>query len=217
MSSTTTRKLQAAQTEVELKQAALVVFERHGYLNTKITDITRQAGRAAGSFYTHFPSKEALLESLLADLLVQADETATLPGHSGDFAYWSAVRWHVAAYWQVYRQHSAVLRSLQQAAIVSDHFAARLQEMTAPDRRHLAEHLTQAQAAGATLPGDPMLVASAIQALIGTFTAQWIDGGERGDLPADAGDDVAIDTLTNFVFAAIHGPVASPPPRRRPR
>jgi AcrR family transcriptional regulator len=206
MSSTTTRKLQAAQTEVELKQAALVVFERQGYLNTKITDITRQAGRAAGSFYTHFPSKEALLESLLADLLVQADETATLPGHSGDFADWGAVRWHVAGYWQVYRQHSAVLRSLQQAAIVSEHFAARLQEMTEPDRRHFAEHLTQAQAAGATLPGDAMLVASAIQALMGTFTAQWIDGGERGDLPPDAGDEVGIDTLTNFVFAAIHGP-----------
>jgi AcrR family transcriptional regulator len=205
-----TRKLQAAQTSAELKQAALVVFERLGYLNAKITDITQEAGKAAGSFYTHFESKEALLEALLADLLNEVDQNIAnsvgASGHSGDFANWSAVRWHVAAYWQTYRTYSAVLRSLQQAAIVNERFAARLQEMTEPDRRHFVEHLEQARAAGATLPGDPMLVAFMIQAAMLTFTSQWIDNGERGDLPADAGDDEGIDTLTNFIYAAIYGP-----------
>jgi AcrR family transcriptional regulator len=203
---TLTRKLQAAQTAVELKQAALVVFERLGYLNAKITDITQEAGKAAGSFYTHFESKEALLEALLADVLAEADHAVATGEHSGDFADWSAVRWHVAAYWQTYRTHSAVLRALQQAAIVNQRFAARLQEMTEPDRRHFVEHLEQARAAGATLPGDPMLVALAIQAVMLTFTSQWIDNGERGDLPADAGDDEGINTLTNVIYAAIHGP-----------
>jgi hypothetical protein len=45
-----------------------------------------------------------------------------------------------------------------------------------------------------------------VQAVMLTFTSQWIDSGERGDLPADAGDDEGIDTLTNFIYAAIHGP-----------
>jgi AcrR family transcriptional regulator len=203
---TTNRKLQAAQTATELKQAALVVFERLGYLNAKITDITHEAGKAAGSFYTHFESKEALLEALLADLLREADQTAADPAHSGDFADRSAVRWHVAAYWQTYRAYSVVLRSLQEAAIVNERFAARLREMTEPDRRHFVEHLERARAAGAPLPGDPMLVAFMIQAVMLTFTSQWIDKGERGDLPAGTGDDVGIDTLTNFIYAAIHGP-----------
>ena len=203
-----TRKLQAAHTSSELKRAALVVFERQGYLNTKITDITREAGRAAGSFYTHFDSKESLLESLLADLLAEADVNVTDAGHSGDFGDWNAVRWHVDAYWHTYHAHSAVLRSLQQAAIVNERFAARLQEMTEPDRRHFAEHLEQARAAGARLPGDPMLVAAAIQALMLTFTSQWVDNGVRGDLPPDAPDSDGIDTLTNIIYAAIHGPVS---------
>jgi AcrR family transcriptional regulator len=192
-----TRKLQAAQTETELKAAARVVFEHTGYLNAKITDITRQAGRAAGSFYTHFDSKEALLEALLADVLAEADVTAARPAHDSDFTKLSAVRWHIQAYWHFYRAHRPVLRALRQAAIVNDHFADRLRELTTPDRRHMAGHLVEARDAGATLPGDPMVVALAIEAILLNFAAEWIDGNHP--------DDEGIDTLSRFVHAAIQG------------
>ena len=53
---TGTRRARAAETEVALKEAAKRVFGRVGYLRAKITDITAEAGRAAGSFYSHFDS-----------------------------------------------------------------------------------------------------------------------------------------------------------------
>nr|WP_271209917.1 TetR/AcrR family transcriptional regulator [Rhodococcus wratislaviensis]GLK34746.1 hypothetical protein GCM10017611_15950 [Rhodococcus wratislaviensis] len=79
----TTRQEKAAQTRRDLLDAAQVVFERKGYLNATITDITTEAGKAAGSFYNHFDGKEALLLALAGDIGDDADALiATSPGRS---------------------------------------------------------------------------------------------------------------------------------------
>jgi AcrR family transcriptional regulator len=194
MAGTGVRKLRAAQTEAELKAAAIRVFDRVGYLNTKITDITAEAGRATGSFYQHFASKERLLEALLADLLAEGDAAIERSGHGEDFADRDAVRWHVAAFWGFYRRHRTVMDALQQAAIVDPEFARRSREMLEPDLRHIADHLAHLD-----LPGDPLVCASMFTALLQGFATTWLSG-PRPDLGRELADEEAIETLTSFFY-----------------
>jgi AcrR family transcriptional regulator len=190
-----TRKQQAAQTEAELKAAAIRVFERVGYLNAKITDITVEAGRATGSFYKHFASRERLLESLLADLLSEADASPDLAGHPDDFRDREAVRWHVAVFWGFYGRHRAVMSALQQAAIVDEEFARRSREMLEPDLRHIAGHL-----AGLDLPGDPLVAASFFTTTLSAVAAGWYGG----TVPA-TGEPEIIESLTTFLHQGLGG------------
>ena len=198
------RRQQAAQTEAALKAAAVRTFARLGYLTTKITDITAEAGRAAGSFYTHFANKEALLEALLTDLLAEGDASAIDARHSEDFSDRDAVRYHVALYWAFYRQHRTVLDALQQAATVDANFARRAQELTEPDIRHIADHLTRARDAGLRLPGDPLVVATAFTTLVPAFAAMW-QSGAAPELGRPLPDDEAVETLTSFIYRGIGG------------
>jgi AcrR family transcriptional regulator len=198
------RRQQAAQTEAALKAAAVRTFARLGYLTTKITDITAEAGRAAGSFYTHFANKEALLEALLTDLLAQSDVSAVDARHSDDFSDRDAVRYHVALYWSFYRQHRTVMDALQQAAIVDAGFARRAQELIEPDIRHIADHLVQARDAGLRLPGDPLVVATAFSTLVPAFAAMW-QSDAAPELGRPLPDDEAVETLTSFIYGGIGG------------
>ena len=198
------RRQQAAQTEAELKAAAVRAFARLGYLNTKITDITAEAGRATGSFYKHFASKEALLEALLADLLAEGDESSLAGGHGDDFSDRAAVRWHVEVYWGFYRRHRTLMSALQQASSVDQRFAERSQAMIEPDLHHIADHLIRAREAGLRLPGDPLVVATAFTQLLTSFAATW-QSGAGPDLGRPLSDEEAIETLTNFAYAAIGG------------
>lgn len=185
------RKERAVRTETALKDAAKRLFATRGYLNTKITDITAEAGRAAGSFYNHFSSKEELLESLLADLAAAGDAAAGVQEHKADFTDPDAVRMHVAAYWNLYREHASTMLALRQAALVNEEFAGRLRRFTDEQLRDIAGHLAYVR----DLPGD-VDVSLKLMAATMDGIAQW-----RPDLP----DEEAIEIVTRFVYRGLNG------------
>jgi AcrR family transcriptional regulator len=193
------RKQQAAQTAAELKAAAVRVFDRVGYLNAKITDITAEAGRATGSFYKHFAGKEQLLEALLTDLLAQGDANATAEEHSDDFRDREAVRFHVAMFWRFFRRYRTVMVALQQAATVDESFARRQEAMLEPDLRHIADHMK-----GLDLPGDPLVMATIFTRTLWAFATTWLSPHPPA-LGRDLSDDEAIETLTSFLYAGLGG------------
>ncbi len=55
------------RTEEELKNAARRLLVSKNYAEIKVTDITAEAGKAAGVFYRYFTDKDTLLRALAAD------------------------------------------------------------------------------------------------------------------------------------------------------
>ncbi|MFF3223644.1 TetR/AcrR family transcriptional regulator [Nocardia suismassiliense] len=193
------RKEKSAETEHALKAAALRLFAERGYLNTKIVDITTAAGRAAGSFYNHFAGKEELLQALLDDVAAAGDVTAEGPDHNPDFTDPAAIRFHVEQYWISARQHWAVYRSIQQAALVNDEFARQAGQFSIQQRRDIVNHLDGFGPDGPTLPSTP----DASLAMMFLLAAGMVQAVEEGTV--ELTDKQAVDGLTRFIYRGLTG------------
>jgi AcrR family transcriptional regulator len=84
----------AAANRERVLAAAAEVFHEHG-VGACLDDVARRAGVGVATLYRRFPSREALLEALLADLLdvyaAEADLALSLPDGTGLAAFLRAV------------------------------------------------------------------------------------------------------------------------------
>ena len=201
------RKEQAAATAAALKAAAVRVFDERGYLNTKITDITAAAGRSAGSFYNHFTGKEAVLEALLADMLAAGDERVDREHpYDHDLSDREVLRWHVAGFWEAFRDNKPVFVAVTQAALIDERFGARLSELMTPDQGAMRQHLELLADKGYPLAGEPAAVAVALTGMWYQFAYQQLVGGFMGTVPR-LPEEAAIDLLTEFSLRGLVGRV----------
>jgi AcrR family transcriptional regulator len=204
------RKEKAAETEAALKAAALRQFAERGYLNTKITDITAAADRATGSFYQHFASKEDLLQALLADMYEQGSASFDSEEHGPphDLTDRAQLRAHLAAGWRVIRDNRPVLTALFEASTAAGPKSGALWERLTSDTVMFREHLEYLRARGHILPGDPMLIAAAMGALLSTlgYALLPVDPAAAEDAGPGYSDDEIIDAVTNLLLHGLAGP-----------
>ena len=185
------RSEQAAETRAALIEAAKRLFVTRGYLNTKITDITAEAGRAAGSFYTYFAGKEELLAALLDQVATASDQYANAAAHKSDFSDPAAIRYHVAVYWHVYHEHAATMLALRQAALVDENFDRTLREFRRAQFDDIRDHLDHV----ANLPAPPEISLTVLAATLDGLAQIW------PDMP----EDEAVEVITRFVYRALNG------------
>lgn len=76
------REQQRQETRKKVFESALHIFRRDGVAESRIEDIATLAGVSRGTFYFHFPTKEAVLTELL--LTAEADFTAEIDALPAD-------------------------------------------------------------------------------------------------------------------------------------
>ncbi|HYO85735.1 MAG TPA: TetR/AcrR family transcriptional regulator [Dermatophilaceae bacterium] len=64
------------QTRDQVLDAALQLFNEHGYLGVRVEDIAKQAGVSRATFYKHFSEREQILSDLFERLLGAGGESA---------------------------------------------------------------------------------------------------------------------------------------------
>jgi AcrR family transcriptional regulator len=184
-----------------LLSAARHLFETKGYANTKIADITGEAGRALGSFYTYFENKEAVLEQLAEDFKSEVEGRVTALDLTAADPY-ETIHGLCGAYWISCRDHSAELAAIFQASMLDEHFARRWREIRSDARRAIAEGIRAVGDAGLAADPDPDVTASALGSMMDYFCYVWlVEGGEadRSSIP----DDIAIAAMARVMYRTV--------------
>lgn len=111
------------RTRAALLTAARAVFEADGFVDARISDITRTAGVASGSFYTHFDSKEEIFAAVVEEVREEMLHPHVRARAGSD----DPRDWIAAAnreYLRSYRRNARLMAVLEQVSRVDPQFAA---------------------------------------------------------------------------------------------
>lgn len=154
------------RTRAALVAAARTVFERDGFLASRLTDITAEAKCSIGTFYTYFASKEevftAVLEAAQDDMLhpgMPRVETSDDPV--------AVIEASNRAYFETYKRNGRLMRLQEQVATIDEEFRRRRLERGEAFARRNARSIEKLQQDGrvdATL--DPMMTSRALSGMV---------------------------------------------------
>lgn len=192
------------RTRQALLDAARVVFERDGFINARITDITTEAGVASGSFYTYFESKEAIFAALSSQV-----EVTMFPASTGTSMRTGTALEAVEAietanrrYLQTYRQNAAFMRLLDEVAMFNPDIAAVREARSQHGWQRISQGLARLQENGLANPDlHPDYMAIALTAMVSRFAASWLT--DAFDLGRDLDFEEVVRTLTVLWASAI--------------
>jgi AcrR family transcriptional regulator len=185
------------RTRDALINAAREVFEQHGFLDARVTDIADAAGVAHGSFYTYFDSKEAIFRevanALVGDLFLASRVGAEVPRDPI-----SRIEAANRLYLQAYARNARMMAIVEQVSTFNDYFRQLRRDIRQVFVDRAAAGIARLQAAGlADQALDPATSASALGGMVDHFAHVWLVLGEPFD------EEVAVATLTRLWAQAI--------------
>ena len=181
------------------------VFERDGYLDTRVADIAAEADLAHGSFYTYFSSKQSVFLAIVREIGRQIREAVAPSPADGDLDTYEALDRSNRRYLDAYRANSVIWALVEQVATIDPeiHRIRLLGRRQHVDR--VAKTIRRWQERGLADPSvDPHTTAGALVCMLSNFAYWWLAGGDTYQ------DDAAARTLTEIWARAVGL-------RRRPR
>lgn len=172
-----TETLDPRNTRERIMDAALSVFSRKGYHETRMDEIVEEAAASKGSIYFHFPNKEKLFLALVdqfADLL-ERRVTEAIAQQQGIQRVQTALT-TVLETFSKYRRPAKLL--LVQAVGLGSAFEKKRLETTDRFAMLIKTYLDEAVAAGEITPVDTTVVAHAWMGAIYNVVIQWVYTGE---------------------------------------
>lgn len=164
-------------TRERIMDAALDVFSRKGYYETRMDEIVEEASTSKGSIYFHFPNKEKLFLALVdqfADLLERRVKEAI-----NDTQGMARVRVALATVLETfgkYRRPAKIL--LVQAVGLGNAFEKKRLEVNDRFADLIRTYLEEAVTLGDIAPVDAEVVAHAWMGAIYSVVIQWVYTGE---------------------------------------
>lgn len=166
-----------AQTRARIVAAAREVFEELGFLDTRVAHITRRARVAYGSFYTYFPSKEAVFLEVADGLFAEMTRHDLLPPAGPRPA--ARVRRANRAYYEAYRRNAKLMAIIEQVATFHTEFSEMRRKHRAEVTGRSARAIEGWQRAGLVHADlDPEMTARALAAMIDNSLYLWFVQGE---------------------------------------
>lgn len=181
------------RTRDALIAAARTVFERDGFVDSRLVDIAAEAKCSIGSFYTWFDSKD----EVFAAVLHQAQSEMLHPGTSRMEATDDPVAIIAAsnrAYFEAYRRNARLYVLLQQVAAVDPRFREMRNARTTAFVTRNARAIADLQERGLADRGvDAHLAAMALSGMVARMAYETFTGG-----PVEASVDELVETATRL-------------------
>lgn len=162
----TPRSARGIRTRNALVAAARVVFERDGYLDARLADISLEAGVASGSFYTYFEGKEEIFQAV-AEQVTEEMVHPHLRARTGVTDPRELIDLANHEYLRSYKKNAKLMGLFEQVSQVDEEFRALRVERADAFVRRNAKMIRELQDAGvADTELDPLLTAHALSAMV---------------------------------------------------
>ncbi|WP_193072303.1 MULTISPECIES: TetR/AcrR family transcriptional regulator [unclassified Brevibacterium] len=188
------------RTRASLVAAARTVFERDGFIDSRLTDITKEAQCSTGTFYTYFDSKEEALAAVLHEAQEDMLHPGPPQGHHKDRSVVESLEAGNRAYVEAYKRNAKLMLLLEQVAAVDPKFRRlRLDRGRAFAQRN-CRWIKKLQDEGFADPSlDPVMSASALSLMVGRM-AYFKYALEEPDWGTD---DLLVETATKLWVNAL--------------